>query len=235
MNIFYTPDITKPEYTLTETESKHCIRVLRMQNGDLIHLINGKGSFFEAEIVNAHPKRCLVSIRNEKPEFEKRNYYLHMAVAPTKNIDRYKWFLEKATEIGVDKITPLICFHSQRRQLNIEKLNLTITSAVKQSIKAYHPVLSNPVDFNTFIKTVNTDNKFITHCAEGEKQLLTDAYKTNQSALIMIGPEGDFSDLEIELAKKNGFNEISLGKSRLRTETAAIVACNTISIINQIA
>ncbi|MDA3953440.1 MAG: 16S rRNA (uracil(1498)-N(3))-methyltransferase [Bacteroidales bacterium] len=232
MHLFYTPDLSSNLYTLNEIESKHCIKVLRLNTNDEIQLIDGKGGFYSAKIIDSNPKKCIVEITDTKKEFGKRNHYLHIAIAPTKNIDRFEWFLEKATEIGIDEITPIICEHSERKSIKPERLEKIIISAVKQSIKAYKPKLNNLTTYNDFINQ-NTDcKKYIAHCEENKKFQLKNIYNKDENALILIGPEGDFSTEEIVQAKQNAFYEISLGESRLRTETAGMVACHTINLIN---
>lgn len=233
MHLFYTPDISLPEYVLSEEESRHCISVLRLKIGDFVSLIDGIGNLHKASIIENHPKKCKVRIAETVSEFGKRNYYLHIAIAPTKNIERLEWFLEKATEIGIDEITPLICEHSERRNINPERLIKIITAAVKQSISAYHPILNPMIKYNDFLLNVSSANKYITHCAPGEKHYLNKIYKVGSKSLILVGPEGDFSEKEINFAMQQGFQEITLGKSRLRTETAGIVCCHTIQMLNQ--
>ncbi|MBU8893748.1 MAG: 16S rRNA (uracil(1498)-N(3))-methyltransferase [Bacteroidales bacterium] len=230
MHLFYTPDISEETYTLDEIESKHCIKVLRLNTGDQIELIDGKGTFYEAKIIDPNPKKCKIEITKTIKEFGKRNHYLHIAIAPTKNMDRFEWFLEKATEIGVDEITPILCDRSERKIIKLERLEKIIISAVKQSIKAYKPKLNSLTNYSDFVKLNFNGSKYIAHCEENEKQSLKTSYKTGNNALILIGPEGDFSTKEIELAKILNFHEISLGQSRLRTETAGLVACLTINL-----
>ena len=232
MNLFYTPDIASSYYSLNEEESRHCQKVLRLHEGDVIHLTNGKGTLYEAQIVDARSRQVGVEVISRQENYAKRNYRLHVAVAPTKNIDRFEWFLEKATEIGVDEITPLICEHSERRQLRIDRLEKIITSAVKQSLKAYHPVLHPLADYKKFIAAKNEGQLFIAHLEENDPVLLQNVYIKGSGTTILIGPEGDFSDAEILTALKASYQCVSLGNSRLRTETAAIVACHTIEILN---
>jgi 16S rRNA (uracil1498-N3)-methyltransferase len=233
MHLFYTPDISEETYTLNEIESKHCIKVLRLNTNDQIELIDGKGSFYEAKIIDPNPKKCKIEIIKTIHEFGKRNHYLHIAIAPTKNMDRFEWFLEKATEIGIDEVTPLLCDHSERKAIKNERLEKIIVSAIKQSIKAYKPILNPLTKYGDFIKQDFDGTKYIAHCEENEKQSLKANYKTGSNSLILIGPEGDFSPNEIKLAKENNFRETSLGESRLRTETAGIVACHTINLLNE--
>lgn len=234
MNIFYTPDISGESYVLPEEESKHCIRVLRHLKGDLLTLVDGKGSLYEAEIIDPHPKRCMVQVVQQKENFEPLPYGLHIAIAPTKNNDRLEWFLEKATEIGVSEITPLLCEHSERKQIKPERMNKVIVSAMKQSLKAYLPKLNNLTKFEDFIEQVSDDQKFIAHCEDGEKPHLFNETFAGKTVTVLIGPEGDFSETEIRGAIEHGFRAISLGESRLRTETAGVVAAEIVNLRNSI-
>lgn len=235
MHLFYTPDIQLKDdnYLLSEEESKHCIKVLRLKLEDKVILINGQGGWFKAEITDAHPKRTLVTILSVIPNFNQRNHYLHIAIAPTKNIERLEWFLEKATEIGIDEITPILCAHSERRDLKIERLSKRITAAMKQSLKAYHPKLNALTPFNEFIQRIDHKHKFIAHCMEGEKAYLQEILTPSSSCTILIGPEGDFSPLEVQQASQLDFVPISLGEARLRTETAALAACFEVNYLNR--
>ena len=233
MHIFYTPDIKSDKYTLNEEESKHCVRVLRLQIGDKITLIDGVGGFYIAEITNNHPKKCEIEIIQTEKEYGKRNYHLTVAVAPTKNIDRFEWFLEKSTEIGVDKFIPIISQQSERKVIKPEKLNKKINSAIKQSIQAYRPQLDDLLKFKDVIEMEFEGKKLIAHCFDTQKPYLKDVINKNDHVMILIGPEGDFTVEEVEMAKAKGFEEISLGDSRLRTETAGIVAVHTVALINQ--
>jgi 16S rRNA (uracil1498-N3)-methyltransferase len=231
MQIFYTPDIAGMEYFLSEDESKHAIRVLRMNEGDAIYLVDGKGTFFEAVIASAHPKKCHILVQNVVKDYEKRDYYLHIAISPLKNADRFEWFLEKATEIGIDAITPLFCKRTEKKNFNMERSNRIIESAMKQSIKAFHPILYPMAKIGDFVKGATGDIKMIA-CCEGERHLIRDCYKPGQKVLILIGPEGDFTEEEMALAKSAGFTPITLGKSRLRTETAGLAACHSVHFLN---
>jgi 16S rRNA (uracil1498-N3)-methyltransferase len=235
MQLFYTPDIepSHAHYILSEDESKHCIRVLRLETGSEVQLIDGKGGLYSAIIQDAHPKRTVLQINSVKTAFNKRNHYLHIAIAPTKNIERIEWFLEKATEIGIDEISLIICQRSERKEVKTERLNKIITSAIKQSIKAYHPVLNEPLTFNQLIAKPFDGQKFIAHCEHDEKLNLKDAITPNGRYLILIGPEGDFSPPEIKEALQKDFKAITLGESRLRTETAALEACFEVNFLNR--
>lgn len=233
MHLFYTPDIRGNIYTLNEIESKHCIKVLRLDTNDTIQLIDGNGGFYVARILEPNQKKCTVEIIETQKEFGKRNHYLHIAIAPTKNIDRFEWFLEKATEIGIDEITPILCEHSERKAIKPERLEKIIISAVKQSLKGYKPKLNELTILDDFLRINFKENKFIAHCEETNKTLLKNDYNKGADVIILIGPEGDFSPQEITLAKDNNFQEISLGESRLRTETAGVVACHTINLLNE--
>ncbi len=232
MHIFYTPDIQEHEYTLNESESKHAIRVLRLEEGDKVKLIDGKGTLYEAVIAVPHPKRCQLVVLNSTQEFEKPPFQLHIAIAPTKNIARFEWFLEKATEIGISRITPLLCDNSERKAIKPERLEKVLVAAMKQSIKAYKPSLDPLTAFKDFLKNV-PENACIAHCEDGNKELLKTFCQPSQNITIMIGPEGDFSPNEIEKALSKGIKAVSLGSARLRTETAGVVACHTCNLINQ--
>jgi 16S rRNA (uracil1498-N3)-methyltransferase len=235
MHLFYTPDLqpTHPQYFLSEEESKHAIRVLRLEVGDEVQLIDGKGGFYNAAIHDAHPKRTILSITSVTAAFNKRNHYLHIAVAPTKNIERLEWFLEKATEIGIDEVSLIIAQRSERKEAKVDRLNKIMTAAIKQSLKAYHPVLNDAVKLNQLLTAPFDGQKFIAHCEPGEKLDLRKEIKPGGSYLILIGPEGDFSPAEIELALESGFKPITLGEARLRTETAALEACFEVNFLNR--
>jgi 16S rRNA (uracil1498-N3)-methyltransferase len=233
MQIFYTPDIKDDLYILNEEESRHCIKVLRLQKGDTVNLVDGSGVFYTAEITDPHPKKTSLHVLNKQTEFGKRNHFLHLAVAPTKNIERFEWFLEKATEIGIDEITPIICDRSERREVKTERLNKIITSAVKQSIKAYHPRLNEPVKLQTFISSLNSGQNFIAHCNSGEKSALKDILVREAAYTILIGPEGDFTPDEVAMAVQNSCIPVTFGDTRLRTETAALEACFEVNFLNR--
>lgn len=235
MNLFYYPDIKEPVTTLSEDESKHIIRVLRKKTGEKVHFTDGKGYLYNCNIIDDHPKRCSIEITNKQPGEDNRDYEIHIAIAPTKNIDRTEFFLEKSTEIGIDIITPVTTFHSERRDVKHDRLNKVLVSAMKQSLKSHLPKLNTLTDFNTFVLQEFDGDKFIAYIDKDVTLELSKAYNSGNNVLLLIGPEGDFSNEEVKLAKEKGFVPVSLGKSRLRTETAGIVACHTISLINDIA
>ncbi len=236
MQLFYAPEISLPRYTLPEEESKHCVRVLRMTVGDELHLTDGKGNMYRCKVVSDNVKRCEVEVVETWPEYERMSYGLTMCVAPTKNIDRFEWFLEKATEIGISEVYPLECDHSERRQIKLEREEKVITAAVKQSLKAYHPVLHDLTSARDIIAMDFEGEKYIAHCDSsfGERPYLGNLVKKGANTLILIGPEGDFSKEEINFALQNGFKAISLGRERLRTETAAVVATTVVATINKL-
>ena len=232
MHVFYTPDIqTRAE--LPEEEAAHALRVLRLQAGDEVTLTDGKGNFYRAEISTASNKRCLVNVLETLPQAPLWKGHLHIAMAPTKNMDRTEWFAEKATEIGLDELTFLNCRYSERKVIKTERIHKILVAAIKQSLKARLPQLNEMTDFNRFIRQSFNGQKFIAHCYPGEKLLLKDCLRRGEDALVLIGPEGDFSEEEVEEALAQGFRPISLGPSRLRTETAALVACHLMNLANQ--
>lgn len=234
MQLFYTPDITEnyPDFTFPREESKHIVRVLRKKEGDILNITNGNGWLFKAEIEVANPNKCKARVVSKELQ-PRRRYQLHMVVAPTKMNDRYEWFLEKATEIGVDSITPIICDNSERKTIKVDRFNKIIQSAMKQSLQCYLPKLNDPKSFKEFMSATITGQKFIAHCEESERNYLKTVLTEPQEITILIGPEGDFSVKEIKMAMSNDFIPVTLGRSRLRTETAAIVACHSIAFLNE--
>lgn len=235
MQLFYTPGIQPQHdaFVLSEEESKHAVRVLRMTKGDQLHLVDGKGGLYTAAIADAHPKRTVLTISNVSLNYGKRPYYLHIAIAPTKNIDRMEWFLEKATEMGIDEVTPIICAHSERKELKAERLTKVMVAAMKQSLKAFLPTLNEPVPFEAFIAAPFSGKGFIAHCAAGNRHYINGLLQPHEKALVLIGPEGDFSETEIDAASAAGFIPASFGNARLRTETAALTVCLEVAIINR--
>ena len=232
MWLFYAPDI-KPDMELPQEEAGHCIRVLRMKEGDRICLTDGKGCFYDAVISAVSGKRCMVHIENIKEQAPLWNGRIHIAVAPTKLMERNEWFVEKAVEIGVDEITFLKTDHSEREVIKPERIEKIAVSAMKQSQKATLPVLNGMVPFRSFIEKDFKGDKFIAHCEPGNKMNLRDKVVPGRDTLVLIGPEGDFSPAEIDMALKAGFVPVSLGPSRLRTETAALVAVHIMNLAGQ--
>jgi 16S rRNA (uracil1498-N3)-methyltransferase len=234
MQIFYTPDLTGDTYTLDENESKHCVKVLRMTKGSRVRLADGKGNMYEGFISDPDVKKCIISVTGVIKDFEKRNYRLHLAISPLKNPDRFEWFIEKSVEIGIDEITPLICRNTEKPGIKQERINNLIISAMKQSLKATRTVLNDLCLFNDFIYRDFKGIRMIAHCNDSiERIKISEAYAKNENALILIGPEGDFSEEEIKAASAAGFSSVHLGQSRLRTETAGVAACHSIYFINQ--
>ena len=237
MQLFYNKAIRKeqPFFTFDKAESRHIVRVLRKKEGDLIHITNGKKDLITSKIIDANDKRCQIEIISVKRYKNPFNYYLHIAIAPTKNIQRLEWFLEKATEIGVSEITPILCERSERKTIKQERLEKVLIAAMKQSLKFELPKLNELTSLNEFFKQNQQKNKYIAHCVEEEKSSLKHHLETicgvnkNIEVLIVIGPEGDFSPKEISLAMQNDFAPVSLGKSRLRTETAGVVAVHSVA------
>lgn len=234
MHLFYTPDIKDDLYCLNAEESKHCIRVLRLGEGDEVSLVDGQGGFYTGVITAGEVKRCEVKIVRKIDNYGKRPFHLHIAMAPTKNIDRTEWTLEKCTEIGTDEFTMLLTAHSERREIKTERLEKVIVSAMKQSLKAYIPRLNPLTDFKNFVASCKQGQRFIAHCNEGEKKRLDEVYIPGSDAVILIGPEGDFSLEEVKMAVEAGFVPVTLGESRLRTETAGVVACHSMNFMNRI-
>jgi 16S rRNA (uracil1498-N3)-methyltransferase len=232
MQLFYVSLIEGNSCTLNEEESWHCMKVLRLGKGDPIDLTDGAGNFYRGELVTVHHKNCVVEIVTSLPVPAKK-WRLHLAMAPTKNIDRFEWFLEKATEIGVTEITPMFCEHSEREIVKLPRLEKVIISAMKQSLKAWLPVLNDPVKFREVISKSHPGQKFIGYCDTGQESELHDLYSRGSDTIILIGPEGDFSKSEVDEAIKSGFAPVSLGPERLRTETAGIVACQTVNLVNR--
>ncbi len=235
MQLFYNTQLTPKDkqFTFDKTESRHIVKVLRKKIGDQLFITNGKGKLFIAELILADAKNCTINIISVEKKSKPWNYYLHIAIAPTKNIDRFEWFLEKATEIGIDEITPILCDHSERKVIKMDRLNRIIESAMKQSLKFQLPKLNKLTSLTEFITKNNGSNLYIAHCERTDKVLLKSVLKPNQNSTILIGPEGDFSNSEIKTAFQKGYLPISLGESRLRTETAGLTAVQAVSFINQ--
>ena len=236
MYLFYCPDI-ETKQTLSEEESAHCVRVLRYSVGDEILITDGRGTTYTARITNPHPKHCDFEILSREKQEPHHAFHLHIAIAPTKNIERMEWAIEKCVEIGVDEITPLLCRFSERKQLRTDRLEKIILSAAKQSLTPYLPVLHELTPYEEFLRLEargeRREQRFIAHCYKDEKRLLKEEIERGRDVLVLIGPEGDFSEKEVADALALGFAPVSLGNSRLRTETAAVVACHTAVLINE--
>lgn len=236
MFVFYAPDIDSGKATLSPDESAHCLRVLRLKPGDMVEVIDGRGGYFRAEILEAHPKGCLLGIREALSAAPARTGRIHIAIAPTKNMDRFEWFVEKAVEIGIDEITPLLCKRSERRVLKTDRLEKLVISTMKQAVVVVKPLLHELTPFEDLLrKTSGTEGGlFIAHCAENRTGLLQHLCKHGRDATVLIGPEGDFTPEEIKLAIEAGYIPVSLGNNRLRTETAGLAACHTLVLCNSL-
>ena len=234
MQLFYNPDIdlSTETFFFDKEESGHIVKVMRRNSGDILMVTNGLGQLFTTEIVLASSSKCMVKV-NSFANQESIGYEIHIAVAPTKMNDRYEWFLEKATEIGITEITPIICERSERKTVKNERFDKIILASMKQSASCYLPKINEAIALKDFLEKEFEGQKFIAHCEDSEKKLLKNVLTKNLHTLILIGPEGDFTENEIKLAKNNNFIAVSLGNSRLRTETAAVVACHTVSLAHQ--
>ena len=234
MYLFYCPDIEKQQ-TLSEEESGHCVRVLRYSAGDEILITDGKGTTYTARITNPHPKHCDFEIVSREKQEPHHHFHLHIAIAPTKNIERLEWMVEKCTEIGVDEITPLLCRFSERKQLRTDRMEKIILSAAKQSLTPYLPVLHELTSYADFVREQahKDQQNFIAHCYKEDKCVLKEEIEKGRDVLVLIGPEGDFSEQEVADALALGYVPVSLGNSRLRTETAGVVACHTAVLLNE--
>lgn len=235
MQLFYHPDIEPLSVLVTfpKEESRHLIRVLRKKRGDQIHITDGKGNLYWAEIIDDNDKKCEVQVLKSDRKPDSKEYRLHVAIAPTKSNDRFEWFLEKATEIGIDEISPIICEHSERKKINLERCEKVLLTAMKQSLKLSLPKINPLQRFNDLIQDSSEDAKIIAHCADEDKQSLQELITDQSNILVLIGPEGDFSPHEIQEAADAGFKSLDLGKSRLRTETAGIVVCSNTYFIKE--
>ena len=234
MQLFYNPNIneTTESFSFDKEESKHIVKVLRKKDADILFVTNGLGLLFKTEITLASDNKCTVQILAvEKAETSK--FRLHLAVAPTKMNDRYEWFLEKATEIGIHEITPIICDRSERKVINKERFEKILLTAMKQSNVLFLPKLNEAITFKEFVKRKNSGMQFIAHCEQTDKKTLKSLIKPGENVTLLIGPEGDFSEKEIALAVENNFIPVSLGNTRLRTETAAVVACHSVVFVNE--
>lgn len=234
MQVYYAPDICGQIYTLSEKESLHLIRVLRKKKGDPVNLIDGKGNLYHGNIDNDNIKHCTIKIKDTIINFENRDYHLHIAISPLKNNDRFEWFVEKSVEIGLDEITPLLCRHTVKKKIKTERISNIIISAMKQSLKAKDTIVNPPCTFSKFLDMKHKGIAMIAHCnSSSVRKSISEVYEKGSPAIIMIGPEGDFSEEETLMAVKKGIIPVHLGESRLRTETAGIAACHSVYFINQ--
>lgn len=234
MQLFYNSNIDENTETFSfdKDESKHIIKVLRKKDTDILHVTNGLGLLFETEITLASDSKCTVKVVSME-KADQPGYHLHLAVAPTKMNDRFEWFLEKATEIGIHEITPIICDRSERKVVNVDRFEKIILTAMKQCNQLYLPKLNSAISFKDFVKIKNTGVQLVAHCEETHKQSLKSVLQPNENITLLIGPEGDFSSKEIKMALENNYLPVSLGNTRLRTETAAVVACHSVVFVNE--
>ena len=233
MNVFYLPDAHLGTISFPEEEAKHIVKVLRMKEGDCFCVTDGNGSLYDAELIDAHPKRAMADLSNQRQGYDIRDFKVSIAIAPTKLNERTDWFLVKASEIGIDAVKLFSSYHSERRVANVERFKKIVVAAMKQSVKSKMPLVEEMVSFDKLVKQKYEGQKCIAWIDDDVKEQLCDLYKKGENALALIGPEGDFSKEEVALAKENGFVPVSVGEARLRTETAAVVACHTIQLINQ--
>lgn len=236
MQLFYCHHIEGDYAYFSEEEARHCVQVLRKKNGDQLSFVDGKGTWFEGEIVETGKKTCVLSILKKTFPYKPLAAKVHLAVAPTKNIARFEWLLEKATEIGVSEISPLYCQRSERKRIRMDRLEKILLAAMKQSLSAWLPRLNELTPFKQFLQNLpasaESSQRFIAHCETEQQIHLGEKYQAGQDVIVLIGPEGDFSKEELELAFQHQFEGVSLGPSRLRTETAGMVACHTIQLQN---
>ena len=228
MQLFFS-EINDNKVSFSSEENKHITKVLRKKINDSLAIIDGKGFLYTGKIINQNKNISEIKIIKKEKREKTHNYYLHIAIAPTKNISRFEWFLEKATEIGIDEITPLICHRSERKKINKDRCKRILISSIKQSLKYHLPKLNDPIFFNDFITQKLDGDRFIAHCLNKDKIKLNKSI--DKKSNILIGPEGDFSEKEIALAIKNNFQSLSLGKSRLRTETAGVIATHSLNFL----
>ena len=233
MHLFYSRDRDSDRFRLDENESRHLYRVLRLKQGDKVNVINGSGNLYTCIILDPGPGPALLEIKSVEKDYNKRNYRLHIAIAPTKNNERIEWFVEKSIEFGIDEISPIICSRSERKTYKTERARRIAISAMKQSVKTSETIINEPQSFEKFIKAEFRGSRFIAHCNKFKNNdSFYDTYTRGSNALILIGPEGDFSPGEVKQALNAGFMELSLGSSRLRTETAGVAACSLVYFSN---
>jgi len=231
MNLFYSPLIQGDIFELDEKESKHSVRVLRLGVGERVVLVDGRGGWYEAAIADDHPKRCTLQILSYTPAYQPLAYGLHIAISPTKNMDRFEWFLEKTAEMGITGITPVICQRTERKQLKMERLERILISSMKQSMKAYKPTIHSPVSLSEFIAHDPGGTKGIAHCHPTERQGINELDRSGQYTML-VGPEGDFTEEEVKMSLDAGYAPFHLGDSRLRTETAGVYICAAVKLLS---
>ena len=234
MNIFYEQNI-KETLRLNEEESRHAVKVLRLSAGDLLYVVDGKGGFYECQVKTPHDKKCEIKIVEETQNYGLRDYYIHLIIAPTKNLDRIEWMVEKCVEIGINEISFIQTRYSERKEIKTIRIEKIAIGAMKQSLKAFLPKINEMISWKEFLKKDYSENfKMIAHLEEGSRKLIQQIAKPKSKYAILIGPEGDFTPEEINQALEKGFVPVTLGESRLRTETAGLVACHALNIINQL-
>lgn len=231
MMLFYDENLDSQDtFILNEIESQHAVKVMRLKYGDDIEITNGRGKLYHAQIVEANYKKCLIKIISSEIIERQRKYMLHIAIAPTKNIERLEWFIEKSIEMGIDRITPIICNFSERKNVKKDRLDKIAIAAMKQSLNYHKPQIDEAVEFSEFIKTEKSEKKFIAHC-KAERNFVN--FELANEYLFLVGPEGGFSVQEVDLAVKNGYSKIKISNTRLRTETAGVMISSAINVLNQ--
>lgn len=236
MAFFYSPDISSPYITLDAEESRHCVKVMRLREGDTLEVVDGCGRLCHCSVVRPDASGCVVAVERCEENYRVRPFRLHLAVAPTKNTARIEWLVEKAVEIGVDEITPIVCDHSERNIQKVERLHKIAVSAMKQSQRAMLPALHDAVDLRSFVGRYAADRatvRMVCYCEGDQRVPLSSVYSAGSDAVVLIGPEGDFSKEEIGMTIAAGFAPITLGDTRLRTETAALYAISALNFMNE--
>jgi 16S rRNA (uracil1498-N3)-methyltransferase len=234
MNIFYEQNI-KETLRLNEEESRHALKVLRLSPGDFLYVVDGKGGFYKCQIKTPHDKKCEVKIIEETQNFGLRDYYIHLIIAPTKNLDRMEWMIEKCVEIGINEISFIQTRYSERKEIKTIRIEKIAVGAMKQSLKAFLPKINEMISWKDFLKKEYSGSQnMIAHLEKGDRKLMQQIAQPKSKYTILIGPEGDFSPEEINQALEKGFIPVTLGESRLRTETAGLVACHVLNIVNQL-
>ena len=232
MALFYCEEISDESFQLSVAESKHCIKVLRHKKGDLIQVIDGLGQWKEGQITQDNSSKVICKTINSKHFTRQKSHYIHVALSPTKNMDRIEWFVEKACELDIDEISFIFCKHSERKILKIERLHKKAISALKQSGGYHKTIINEPIALNELFEKSLPIEKLIAHVDKENPVSIKSFCQPNKDYLILVGPEGDFSEKEIELSKDAGFQKVSLGKKVLRTETAGVIACHSLNFIN---